>query len=125
MKQINNTITIIWASNKKESFWNKVLLDLINKWYKIIPINPKYESIEGIKTYKDLKSIREDYWIICFIVNSEITAKIIKENTDIIKNKFLWFQPWSYDDNINKILKEINHNNFEYKSCIMYKKIEI
>jgi len=126
MKQSNNyNIAIIWASNKKESFWNKVLLNLINRWYKVIPINPKYPSIEWFETYKDLNSIRIDYQIICFIVNDKISMRILEDNLDLIKNKFLWFQPWSYSDEIWDLLKIINHNNFEYNSCIMYKKIEI
>lgn len=125
MKQSNNyTIVIIWASSKKESFWNKVLLNLIDRWYKVIPINPKYPIIEWLKTYKDLKSIKNDYQIICFIVNDKISIKILENNLDLIKDKFLWFQPWSYCDEIWDLLKRANHKDFENKSCIMYKKIE-
>jgi len=39
-------IVIIWASNNTEKYWNKILKDLIGKWYIVIPINPKEKEIE-------------------------------------------------------------------------------
>ena len=115
-------IVIIWASNNTEKYWNKILKDLIGKWYIVIPINPKEKEIEWIKTHKNLSFVK-DFDVANFVVKPEITLQILKKYKDILKNKKIWIQPWASDENVEKFLKENNFSDYITESCIMVEKI--
>ena len=65
----NNVIALIGASNDKNKYGNKILLDLISKKHKVVPINPKEEIIAGLKTYKNVSEMPEKPSIINFAVS--------------------------------------------------------
>lgn len=115
-------IVIIWASNNKEKFWNKITLDLASKWHEIFPVNPKEDFIEWIKAYKNLSDIKEDYEIVNFVTKPEVTLKVLENNIEIIKDKNIWIQPWASDNQVDIFLKE-NFKNYITDSCIMINNI--
>jgi len=112
-------IVLIWASNNSEKYWNKILKDLIGKWYKVIPVNPKEEEIEWIKTHKILKTVPKNFDIINFVVPPKITLQILEKYKELLKNKKVWIQPWAEDVNVEKFLEENNFSDYITKSCIM------
>lgn len=111
-------IIVIWASNDSEKYWNKIVNDLVKKWHTIIPINPKEEFIEWIKSYKLLSDVENDFEIVNFVVKPEITLQILENNKEIIENKKIWCQPGSNDSSIDDFLKN-NFKNYIINSCIM------
>lgn len=115
-------IVIIWASNNKEKFWNKITLDLASKWHEVFPVNPKEDFIESIKAYKNLSDIKEDYDIVNFVTKPEVTLKVLGNNIKIIKDKKIWIQPWASDNQVDLFLKE-NYKNYITNSCIMINNI--
>jgi len=115
-------IALIWASNNPEKYWNKILKNLINKWYIVIPVNPKEETIEWIKTFKSIKEIKDDFEIVNFVVPPTITLETLKNNKDLLKNKKIWIQPWAESDEIKNFLKENNFSDYITDSCIMINK---
>ncbi len=48
------TTAILGASPKKDRYANMAQANLIEKGYNVIPINPGYEEIDGLKTVKTL-----------------------------------------------------------------------
>jgi predicted CoA-binding protein len=52
LKEKNNVIALIGASNDPSKYGNKILLDLISKGHNVVPINPKEEEVAGLKSYK-------------------------------------------------------------------------
>ena len=59
LKNKNNVIALIGVTNDKNKYGNKILLDLISKGHKVVPINPKEEIIAGLKTYKNVSEMSE------------------------------------------------------------------
>jgi len=115
-------IVLVWASNNPEKYWNKILKDLIGKWYTVYPVNPKEEEIEGIKAYKSLKnflSYNLDFDVINFVVRPSVVYKEINENIDQIKDKKIWCQPGASDDDVIRLLFENDFNDYIVNSCIM------
>ena len=115
-------IVLVWASNNPEKYWNKILKDLVGKWYTVYPVNPKEEEIEGIKAYKSLKnflSYNLDFDVINFVVRPSVVYKEIKENLEQIKDKKIWCQPWASDDEVIKLLFENDFQDYIVNSCIM------
>jgi predicted CoA-binding protein len=59
--------------------------------YRVIPVNPMYESILGEKSYKSLRDIPEKVDVVdCFRKSAEIPA--IAEDAIAIGAKVLWMQ---------------------------------
>jgi uncharacterized protein len=59
--------------------------------YRIIPVNPRYETVLGEKCFPDLRSIPEPVDLVdCFRKASEITA--IADDAIAIGAKVLWMQ---------------------------------
>jgi len=115
-------IVLVGASNNPEKYWNKILKDLISKWYIVYPINPKEKEIEWIKVYKNLKnflSYNKDFDVINFVVRPQVVYKELKENLEKIKNKKIWCQPWASDDDVIRFLHENEFKDYIVNSCIM------
>ena len=117
-------IVLIWASNNPEKYWNKILKDLVLKWYIVFPVNPKEEIIERIKAYKNIWEIMDDYKIVNFVIKPEITLKILKNNVELLKNKTIWCQPGASDSNVKDFLKENWFKNYIVDSCIMIENLK-
>lgn len=115
-------IVLIWASNDKEKYWNKILRDLIKKWHTVIPVNPKEKEIEGIRAHNSLSNIKFGFDIVNFVVKPEITLQILEKNKINLQNKTIWCQPGASDSNVEEFLKN-NFTNYITDSCIMIEDI--
>lgn len=111
-------IAIIWASNSKIKYWNIILNYLIQKKFEIFPVNPKEDFIENIKSYKNISLIQQNVNIYVFVVWAQITLEILKNNLSLIKNSFIWLQPWSFDDEVIIFLEQ-NNIKYQHKICIL------
>lgn len=116
-------IVLIWASNNPEKYGNKILKDLVSKWHTVFPINPKEEEIEGIKVYKSLPELDQDFDVVNFVIKPEITLKVLENNLELLKSKKVWCQPWASDDKIKEFLQNNSFSDFITDSCIMVQKI--
>ena len=118
------TYAIIGASNNTEKYGHKVLNDLKNSGYKVIPINPKGEKILGLKTYKTLEEANEEQKnidVVIFVVPPRITEDILN-SVKKINIKKVWLQPGSESKEAIEFCKE---NNIEcvHDMCIMIRRI--
>ena len=53
-------VVVLGASDKEDKFSNKALKLLKSRNYRIIPVNPQLDFIEGIPVVKKLSDIKED-----------------------------------------------------------------
>ena len=111
-------IALIGASNDKEKFGNKIYLDLRLKGYNVIPINPNEELIEGDKAYSSLNVIDKLPDIVNFVVPPPIAIKVAQEAVKL-GIKYLWFQPGSESNELEKWLSNTNEIKYLINSCIM------
>ena len=89
----SNTIAIVGASSKEERDSYKVMKYLLQKGYKVFPVNP-YESgknILGQKCYEDLESIKQSVDIVDVFRAHEAVLGIAKQAIKI-SAKVLWTQ---------------------------------
>jgi len=89
----SNTIAIVGASSKEDRDSYKVMKYLLQKGYKVFPVNP-YESgknILGQKCYEDLESIKQSIDIVdVFRANAAVLG--IAKQAIKISAKVLWTQ---------------------------------
>lgn len=89
----SNTIAIVGASSKEDRDSYKVMKYLLQKGYKVFPVNP-YESgknILGQKCYEDLESIKQSVDIVDVFRANEAVLGIAKQAIKI-SAKVLWTQ---------------------------------
>ena len=60
LKNKNNLIALIGASNDKNKYGNKILLDLVSKGHNVVPVNPKETIIAGLKSYNNVSELSEN-----------------------------------------------------------------
>ncbi len=117
LKDKNNLIALIGASNDPRKYGNKILLDLISKGHNIVPINPKEEEVVGLKSYRNINELDEKPSIINFVVppavGLEVTKEMVEENYDNF-----WYQPGAESLEISEYLDSKKKNYIDDK-CIM------
>ena len=117
LKDKNNLIALIGASNDPSKYGNKILLDLISKGHNIVPINPKEEDVAGLKSSRNINELDEKPLIINFVVppavGLEVTKEMVEENYDNF-----WYQPGAESLEISEYLDSKKKNYIDDK-CIM------
>ena len=104
LKNKNNSIALVGASNNPRKYGNKILLDLISKGHNVYPVNNKEKNIEGIKSYKSVDAIPEIPSIINFVIppneGMAVTRDLVKKGYDNF-----WYQPGAESNKISKFLE--------------------
>ncbi len=75
------SVAVIGASRSKGKIGNEILRNLIYSGYKgaIYPVNPKTESILGMKSYPSIKDIPYSVDLAIIAIPAEIVPKVLKE----------------------------------------------
>jgi len=108
---------IVGATNNQEKYGYRVLVDLKDKGFRVVPINPKYQEVAGLTCYPALISLEERPDVVVLVVGEENAQKIVQNCIDSALNK-LWFQPGSeYDEAV--ALAESAGLNIITGQCIM------
>lgn len=87
----NKTIAIVGLSPKEDRASNRVGKYLQNQGYKIIPVNPQYPEVLGLKSYANIGDIPEDVDVVDIFRKSNAVPEIVD---DAIKKgvKVVWMQ---------------------------------
>ena len=117
LKNKNNLIALIGASNDKNKYGNKILLDLVSKGHNVVPVNPKETFIAGLKSYNNVSELSEKPSIINFVVPPNISYQLTKDLVESDYDNF-WYQPGAESKEISAFLDSKNKNYIDDK-CIM------
>jgi len=117
LKNKNNSIALVGASNNPRKYGNKILLDLISKGHNVYPVNNKEKNIEGIKSYKSVDAIPEIPSIINFVIPPNEGMVVTRDLVEKGYDNF-WYQPGAESNKISKFL-EVEKKNFIDDMCIM------
>ena len=74
---MKKTVAILGASQTKSRYANKVQKLLVEHGYSVVPINPKYDMIDGIKCYPSLTSFGLSIDTVTVYVKPSIFSTII------------------------------------------------
>ena len=117
LKEKNNVIAIIGASNDPSKYGNKILLDLISKGHNLVPINPKEDTVAGLKSYSSVSELSEKPSIINFVVPPNVGFELTKDLVEADYDNF-WYQSGAESEEISSYL-ESNNRNYVDDKCIM------
>lgn len=116
-KFLSNEIAVIGASRNKKKFGYQVLEELLNKNYKIYPVNPYTDNIMGKKCFKTIASLPPSVRNYLIITPKKQTDKIVNE----ILNRgadCVWIQQKSDTKEAISLLTDANITTI-YGHCIM------
>lgn len=75
------TVAVVGASPKRSRPSNRAVRYLVQAGYKVIPVNPNYDEVEGLKTYSDLLAIpsEETIDIVNVFRNPRYTLEVVQQ----------------------------------------------
>ena len=117
LKNKKNLIALIGASNDKNKYGNKILLDFVSKGHNVVPVNPKEPTIAGLKSFNNVSELSEKPSIINFVVPPNIGYQLTKDLVESDYDNF-WYQPGAESEEISALLDTKNKNYIDDK-CIM------
>ena len=112
-----NVIAIVGASDNRDKYGNIIFRDLRDAGYKVIPVNPNADIVEGEKCYHSLSEIPIKIDVVDTVVPPHITEQIVKECKKIGITK-VWMQPGSESEEAVIFCKD-NGIEVIYENCIM------
>lgn len=94
---------VVGANDNPEKYGNMIYKKLKSRGYKVYPVNPNYDSIDGDVCYKDLSSIPEKPEVIDMVVSPKRGQGVIQEAA-VLGIENIWLQPGTYNDDLLKLI---------------------
>jgi len=114
-------IGLVGASDNTIKYGNIIFRNLVEKGFKVLPINPTTKTVEGHKAYKGLAEATgsEEIDMLVYVIPPKNTKESL-EQAHALGLKRVWIQPGAGDENVRSYLEE---NGFEYifDDCVMLK----
>lgn len=107
---------VVGANTKPDKFGYKIYKKLKKHGYKVYPVNPGYDTVDGDKCYPSLKDLPEKPDVIDMVVNPQIGKGIIEEAAQL-GVKYIWLQPGTHNQEIVELLEEKGLNYV--KNCVL------
>jgi len=96
------SFAIVGASNEMMKYGYELVCVFKDNGYKIFPINPKYDEIEGIKCYPSLKDLPEKPDVVLTALAPKNTLNVVPVVKEIGVDT-IWFPPNCFDESaVNK-----------------------
>jgi hypothetical protein len=116
-KSEDTRIAVVGASNNPEKYGNIIVRNLKEKGYRVLPVNPKEDEIEGLPVYHSLDEIDQPVDIVDFVTPPKVTRKSLEAMAALgLKNA--WLQDGSYDDEVLEFVARAPFKTV-YDACIM------
>ena len=115
-------LALIGASENPESLAFRLFTRLKEGGFEVIPINPKYQTIAGIPCFPSLAELEIAPEVVIFMVNPKLTLQILPQVVEL-QIKKVWFQPWTFDDEVLAYCKE-KGLKAEYEKCLLIAPLE-
>lgn len=105
------------ANTKK--FTHKVFKTLILKDYDMIPVNPKYDDIDGFECFKSIGDLPKSVSSVLIMTPKQATLQTLQECLDNNINN-IWLQQGTETEEVTKFVKERNENIITGECILMY-----
>jgi|SRR5688500_13763589 len=91
------TVAVVGASSNRAKFGNKALRAFRAEGYRVIPINPNEQEVEGIPTYASVLDVPDEIDMVTVYVQPEIAFQLLPE-FERKQIKEIWVNPGAEDD---------------------------
>ena len=77
----DKTLAVVGASPNKENFGKYLIQEIVKKGYSPIPVNPKYNEVEGIKTVATIKDLPPEVENVIIATPPSLSNEIAEQST--------------------------------------------
>lgn len=107
---------VVGASIHKDKYGYKLYKKLKDHGYKVYPVNPGHDEVDGDKCYHSLSDLPEVPEVIDMVVNPNAGSNVIEEAAGLGINN-IWLQPGTYND---ELISQIEEKEMQYvKDCVL------
>jgi predicted CoA-binding protein len=115
MKQ--KKFAVVGATDNPEKYGNQIIKNLLGRDYEVYPVNPRLETVEGIKCYATLSELPIKVDVVDFVVPPAATEAILKECLELGLDR-IWLQPGSESEAAIKFCED-NNLKVVHDVCVM------
>jgi len=72
-------LAIVGASPNKDNFGRSLMSEINKKDYQVIPVNPKYKEIEGVRSVPTVKELPEEFENVILATSPQLTNEIVEQ----------------------------------------------
>ena len=94
-----SSVAVIGATNDRRKFGNKAVRAYLENEYKVFPVNPREETIEGIKAFHSVEEIPEPVEFVSMYVPPAVGIKMLEAIAKIAPQE-VWLNPGSESDDL-------------------------
>jgi hypothetical protein len=110
-------IAVVGATDNLNKYGAIIYRDLKAKGYRVLPVNPRRDTVDGDIAYPDLGSLPETPDIVNIVVPPQRTLHVLDKAEELgIEN--IWIQPGAEDQ---AVMDRLQSGPFQYlaNACIM------
>ncbi|MEA3502991.1 MAG: CoA-binding protein [Actinomycetota bacterium] len=110
-------VAIVGATDNTRKYGNRIYLDLKEKGFRVYPVNPSRETVDGDPAYSTLSDLPETPDIINFVVPPTRTLRVLEQAKDLGFTT-VWIQPGAENE---AVIGYLDEHDFSYltNACIM------
>ena len=117
LEEQGTTIALVGATDNESKYGHTIFLDLKRKGYRVYPVNPRRDTVQGEKAYSKLADIPEPPSIVNFVIPPRFTLHVLKQCLELgLMNVFI--QPGAESPEVMEFIQE-NGFNYLANACIM------
>jgi predicted CoA-binding protein len=117
LEEPGTTIALVGATDNESKYGHTIFLDLKRKGYRVYPVNPRRDTVQGEKAYSKLADIPELPTIVNFVIPPRFTLHVLKQCLELgLMNVFI--QPGAESPEVMEFVQE-NGFNYLANACIM------
>lgn len=115
------SFAIIGSFKNESKYAFRILRKLKEKGYKVYPVNPRLDTVDGLKCHKSINDIPFAVDVVNIVTPPKVTERIVSECKDRGIYR-IWLQPGAESE---KAIKFCNKNriNVIYNLCVMIEAI--
>lgn len=111
------TIALVGATDNPSKYGHTIYHDLKRKGYRVVPVNPRRETVGGDRAYATVGDLPEPPTVVNFVIPPRFALHVLRQCLD---HGFMnvWLQPGAESP---EVLEFIQANGFNYlaNACIM------
>ena len=92
-------VAVIGASSDRRKFGNKAVRAYVESGFEVLPVNPKEQEIEGLKTYASIDALPEQVDFVSMYVPPAVGLKLLPAIA-AHQPRELWLNPGSESDEL-------------------------
>lgn len=93
----NQTFAVVGVSQDKEKYGHEVFDALVANGYRVYPVNPKYEEVDGHRCYPSVEDLPEKPQVVVTVVPPAVTEKVV-ESCARMGIRTIWMPPGSWSE---------------------------